>query len=522
MSTKLGRSSRSWFPLTLLALGILGVFLLLFHTRNGPGITGDSVHYVMGAENILAGNGYSRTDGSGEFVPITAFPPGFSTALIPLITLGLEAFQAGRMLNAILFGVNIALVGILLYRYTGSIVYPLLGSTLVLLSEDLLHIHSWVMSEGLYIFLMLASIWALTEFLDDGHRWKILALGALVAAAILTRYIGVSLLGVGVLAILIFRAAGWKAKISEVVAFSAIVIMPLGLWFWRNGTVEGTVVNRAIAYHPISMDLILAALGTMNAWFFPLSLGIPKLIRGGISLLIMMTLPALFVGLNWRELFSGSKSDKRRLWTLPWVVLLSVPLYLLVLVLNSSFLDASTSLAGMARYLAPVFVAVVIYLLCIISMLLERGREWKWARIIAASAAVFLLVLYLARMVQFVSNPGLVFRYTDSKRNMPDVVTELESMDPGRLLISNDIELVYVLAGRPAHALPILFDHYIQREREDFDLQLALTKERLEGGAVIVFFGDPDPEEAEILHLLEVEPFQVFPGAEFLGIILTS
>jgi hypothetical protein len=200
-------------------------------------------------------------------------------------------------------------------------------------------------------------------------------------------------------------------------------------------------------------------------------------------------------------------------------MLIFVPLYLMVLVINSSFLDASTSLAGMARYLAPVYVAVVIYIVCMVNMIIRSAAERRWIRNVAAGAAIFFLTLYFVRMVQFVSDPGPVFRYTDSKRNMPELVAELQETDPERLLISNDIELVYVLAGRPAHALPIMFDHYMQRDREDFPLQLALAKERLENGALIVFFGQPDQEEAEVIRLLEVKEIQVFSGVRLFGII---
>lgn len=522
MSDKPARSPRSWLLPATLILGAIGVLLLLYHTRNGPGITGDSVHYVMGAENLLAGNGYSRTDGSGKFVPITGFPPGFSIALTPFMLIGLDTFQAGRILNAILFGLNIALIGFMLHRYTGSMVYPLIGSALLLLSEDLLHIHSWVMSEGLYIALTMAAIWVLAEFFDHDHRWQLWVSAILIAAAILTRYVGISLVGVGVLALFVFRKTGWKTRILESLAFSVIALIPLGIWFWRNGTLEGTAVNRVIAYHPISLELIQAALGTVNAWFFPIGLGLPTLLRGGISLLILMIIPALFLWRHWRNRDHRVGIEQQKLQILPWLLLFYIPIYLAVLVLNSTFLDASTSVAGMARYLAPVFVAVVLYLLCAIYGFLEKVSVWKWPRILSVGAAIFFLALSLVRMVQFVSNPGPVFRYTDMKRRMPGVVAELQSLDSDQLLISNDIELVYVLIGRSAHALPIMFDHYIQREREDFDLQLELAKKRLEEGAIIVFFGEPDAEQAEVLRLLRAKTFLDFPGAKFLGIIEPS
>ena len=99
------RSSRTLL-IVLTAIALCGVGLLLFHTRNGPGITGDSVSYVMGAENMIMGRGYSRTAGGGEAVPITGFPPGYSTALVLFSWISPDFFSVGRILNALLFGFN--------------------------------------------------------------------------------------------------------------------------------------------------------------------------------------------------------------------------------------------------------------------------------------------------------------------------------------------------------------------------------------------------------------------------------
>jgi hypothetical protein len=93
----------------LLLIAAVGVGLILYETRIGPGINGDSVHYIMGAENLLLGNGFSRWSGGGEIRPITGFPPFYSTVLACMGFIGLDLFQVARILNALLFGANIFL-----------------------------------------------------------------------------------------------------------------------------------------------------------------------------------------------------------------------------------------------------------------------------------------------------------------------------------------------------------------------------------------------------------------------------
>jgi len=73
--------SKYWGVIAIAVLCIVGVSLILYFTRTSPGVSGDSVWYVMGAENMLAGDGYSRTSGGGEIKPIVGFPPFFSMVL---------------------------------------------------------------------------------------------------------------------------------------------------------------------------------------------------------------------------------------------------------------------------------------------------------------------------------------------------------------------------------------------------------------------------------------------------------
>src|SRR3990172_2839567 len=102
-------------------LALIGIILILAITRFGPGASGDSAYYVMGAQNMIEGNGFSRPSGGGETKPITGFPPVFSAVLAVLGLAGGDLLQVGRFLNAGLFAVNIFLAGGLVHRYTRSL-----------------------------------------------------------------------------------------------------------------------------------------------------------------------------------------------------------------------------------------------------------------------------------------------------------------------------------------------------------------------------------------------------------------
>jgi hypothetical protein len=74
------------FWILLLALAAAGVVLMVYITPYGMGLVNDSVGYIGGARNILAGNGYSRLSGNGDPRPITNYPPLFSIAIAAVIT----------------------------------------------------------------------------------------------------------------------------------------------------------------------------------------------------------------------------------------------------------------------------------------------------------------------------------------------------------------------------------------------------------------------------------------------------
>ena len=100
----------SFFSLFLIV--IAGTLLVLRATPEGLGLSDDSIAYIAGARSLLAGDGYREawlaTNGY-----VTHFPPGFPSALTVLGWFGLDPLRGARFLNALLFGVNAGLVGIL-------------------------------------------------------------------------------------------------------------------------------------------------------------------------------------------------------------------------------------------------------------------------------------------------------------------------------------------------------------------------------------------------------------------------
>jgi hypothetical protein len=102
-------------------------------------------------------------------------------------------------------------------------------------------------------------------------------------------------------------------------------------------------------------------------------------------------------------------------------------------------------------------------------------------------------------------------------RKRPGVVRVLESIDPDVPIITNNQEMVYLMAERPSFMWPIHFDQYRQEEREDYQEQLDATIEKLDQGGVLLVFGWPVGAEELVFDILNTQRLESFIDATFFG-----
>jgi hypothetical protein len=138
--------------LSLILLVVIGILLVLRATPDGLGLSDDSIAYVAGARSMLAGQGY-REAWLASNQPVTHFPPAFSSVLAFLGMFGIDPLRGARLVNALLFGLNAGLLGILAWRMTPSLSAGLVIAALFILNSEILQVHAVAMSEPLFIFL---------------------------------------------------------------------------------------------------------------------------------------------------------------------------------------------------------------------------------------------------------------------------------------------------------------------------------------------------------------------------------
>ena len=374
------------------------------------------------------------------------------------------------------------------------------------------------MPEPLHIFLAFLSLLWLTGFLETG-RPSLLALTAIsTSLAILTRYVGISLVITACAGILTFRKIAWRRRLLEAGILGVIALLTLGLWLAWNVAIADTSVNREWSFHPMRYDLLRLYVTETVTWLIPRSLRIILRYRlplaGGGALLTLMP---LYVQEIKERLAAKERLRAGRGRSLPWIPLLYILTHILVLVGNSTVIDAGTTASAPARYLAPVFAASVILFICAGYRLVTKPRLRKAPAVLALAASVGLIGLYGLDSLELLRSPLQNMGYLGFAITQTETMDGLQAIDPQRAVISNIPELVYILSGRPAYARPIRFDSHSLQEREDLAEQVASARVRLESGAVLVIFGDHGPEDRELSEGLGLAPLLHFGAAVFYG-----
>src|SRR5215207_6770842 len=235
----------SFIALSLIAL--IGIVLVIQATPNGLGLSDDSIAYIAGARSMAAGDGY-REAWLASNQPVTHFPPAFSSVLAFFGLFDADPLRAVRWVNALLFGLNAALLGILGWRMTPSLTAGLVLAALFVASGELFAVHAVAMSEPLFIFLSLLSFWMFDLYFErDHHWWWLVACGTFVGMAYLTRYSGLALIATFIVALMILHE-DWRKRIVSTGIFIAGSLPWILGWTIRNRLVAENATNRTFAW----------------------------------------------------------------------------------------------------------------------------------------------------------------------------------------------------------------------------------------------------------------------------------
>lgn len=503
--SKLNKLFSSWkflryYWLTIIVLSaMIALTADLWTTRNGPGASGDSVHYMQGADNILAGHGFSRIKATGQYTPITSFPPGYSIVLAGLGALGLPAFSAARFLNVTLFGVNTLLMGLLVFRSTHSGLLAILASWMFMYIKDVFLIHTWVMSEPLFIFLVLLAMLLLDIYLKNRTLAVLILACLIIGYASITRYVGLALIPAMCIPILLKNREKNEHRWRDVFISIGLCTLPLIGWFWRNALVTSNLANRQFGYHPISKDLIFAFLDELSYWWFEPSLHFPWRLRWSLLALFF----AIGVAVYLYTLYRRTKSHEEiKVTIIPGFITIFGIFYSIIVILNTTLVDASTDIQTIQRYALLLVVFGIIWGFSTYNLIGRSRMSRAIVQTCLVIAGLGLTLFYASKSVPFFIHPGYNFGYTDIRQNWTCEVNLLKSIDAQTFVITNNYELYYFLAGKPAYTLTGQYDPSLGKNVQDYGANIEYIKNMLRNGAILAPLGNPDSYPGEVNALI--------------------
>ena len=363
-----------WAPL---ALGVLGALLILLREANfGVGLTWDSGSYLSVAHNLVAGNGLLEWNGTRY----QGAAPLFPLLLAAVGLFGVDAAAAAGSVNAAAFGLTVFAVTAWLRRHVRAPLLAVWAGCACALSPALAPAAAHAWNEIVFILFVVVSLSLLDRFLSAGKLPALLLAAVAAAAASLTRYLGVTLIGAGALIILLRNDAAVRTRIRDVAIWSAASTALFGVWLVRNIFVLGSVFgtnfpngfSALVSLHNLTGELALWLLGQTGSHLLNAALGgaagvdaatLPA-VAANAAILI---LPTMGIGYALARSRPGFLPAHRTVLT---VTLVFTAAYVLFLAIFLPLGD--TTLPG--RYLLPIFPPLLIAATLALDRIMSHAR----------------------------------------------------------------------------------------------------------------------------------------------------
>lgn len=502
--------------LTLILLSAIGTFLVLRATPEGLGLSDDSIAYIAGARSMLAGHGY-REAWLASNQPVTHFPPGFSSVLAFFGLFGLNPLRGARFVNALLFGLNAGLLGILIWRMTPSLTAGLVIAALFIANGEMLQVHAVAMSEPLFIFLSLLSFWMFDLYFErppssvgrgiSGEWWWLVACGVFAGMAYLTRYAGLALAATFIAAICILRTS-WRKRFTSIGIFLAGFVPWVLGWSIRNRLVAESATNRTFAWHPITNENLNMGMRVFTEFLIPVGSWFRAVIKqrdvaAGMVVFILGAALVWVIFNAWRYLLKPRQASalerggKESREVVSFTVGLYIFAYLASIVASMTMFDAATKFK--LRILSPVFVSLLILL---VALGIWMRKKYRPLVVVALILVLGLSVYKQSHTVRDWSKSGLgyaSFQWYDSQ-----AMTVLGGLPNDVMIYTNEPAAVYLYTGRGNYVLPDRFDSATAQPRPGFEDGVArMQKEINEGRAVLALFDGGENISVDTAVLIE-------------------
>ncbi len=489
--------SKQYKPrISLLVFGgffLLGALLLGLQSPWGIGVYHDSVYYLTSAENLLAGDGLAWFGDGGELRTLTHFAPLYPLTLTLGMVLGIEAESVARIIAALLFGANIALLGWIIYRLTRRLWLGALCAALALYSSVILGLHLMAMSEPEFLFAVMACLVALTHYLTTGKSRFFYFAIALASLSYLTRYVGIVVLGTGALSLLLLAARPLRKRLQDAFIFAFAAFIPMALWMARNFARTGSLTNRTLRFHPPQLAKLKQFVATVVGWVSPFRLTAPG------TFLILLAFAAL-LGLFLYRVWKTRTSERSPVFYFSGAALLFALLYIASLIFSATFFDASTPFDD--RILSPLYVVFLLLIVLAAHQTLAEHRLWTVLAFVLLGMHAGIQSPEALRQITTLREEGIGF--SSQAWQESETVAWVASLPQDITIYSNEKSALNLLTDQLPYAVPEKTDPVKAEVRDYFDEAMQTMRERLSTPDAYLILFHPGQLRAGMPSLAEI------------------
>lgn len=432
-----------------LLLGTLALAGTLAITSGaGPGLDPDSMSYLVAATTFARSGTFRDVErdwfAADSTMPLAHWPPGYAIAIAGAERAGVGAIQGARLIDALAALVSIAAIAWLVSGAAGTGA-GIVAALLVMLTPAVVQVHESVLSEPLFIALLVLTLWAMVRAPD-----RPLLAGVLAGIASIVRYAGISV--VGAVAIWSLARAGTA---RQRIARAAVAVLPAallqGAWVLRTMHSAGPGAIRQLSLYGEITSTLHEGWRTASAWLVPgMGESIGIFAAAGVAALVVVAI--------WESRRIGA--PRRALFA---TVLLAGCYCSLVL---ASRIIADPGIPLDDRMMAPLLVLLEI---AIVLAVAPAWRSWprtgRVALAIALAAWCSAALRVSADSARYAIGIGNDFAQ-DCWRDSP-VAAWVRAHGAGRALYTNVPEELYFHAGRFSHEPPDEDDAATVREFGD-------------------------------------------------------
>lgn len=491
---------------------VLGAAAAAVVTAPGMVVTPDGGQYLAAASNIASGKGVTSpivpetTDvgvrdqllARGR-MPFTEWPPVYPTAVASLSKLGLSTLDAARLLNVLAVGATVVLVVAVVELLSGSLgggvavavavmCGPVVAGYTPLQSVNVLDQSVFVLSESLFLPLVLGALLAGGASLAGRRRWFWAAVG-LVVLATLVRFVGVA--AGAALAVAVALAPSARGRRLRPAA-TALLAGPMAALVWMLGrnVLWGAGPSKSLGWHPPGTRRAGGLVDVAAGWF-GMQPGVADWLRVLVVLAVAVLVAVVVSVPGVRRTVLGRQLEAPGRLGVATAMAAFVWVYPLVVVASVTFVDVNVPLDQ--RVLGPAGVVLSVLL----GSLVVAAAAHRWpaqvAWLPASVAATLALVVALAGTSGLVDVQRAHTAAVDNarRRAAQSPVAKLPAAD---VVFSNRPGDLYVDVGRPSLLLPPMVDLATGRRNRSFRKELGVVTGLLsQNPGVVVVFRDLAP-----------------------------